>query len=356
MTFPSFSNTYLASKIFVVFLVCSGLSLYSQSADEQLFRVAFYNLENLFHPDDDSLTKDEEFTPTGDRHWSHYRYQNKVNQMAKAILSIGEWEPPAIVGLEEVENRQVVNDLLASPVLQKIPYRVVHYESEDRRGIDVALIYRLDRFRLIYSSKLRLFNSQQPNYRTRDILYIKGIADERDTLHLFVCHWPSRYGGQAISEPKRMAVSSMLKTFIDSLQMAHNGPNIIIGGDFNDEPQNQSLQFLCDTGTSGIRARSLINLMAKLDPSQGSNRHHGIWTYLDQIIVSDNLMNDQSPMINSKKANVHRAGFLLEQDPKYPGDKPFRHFLGLRHHGGFSDHLPVYIDLILADSVTKLEN
>ena len=333
-------------------LVTLAILLFTSGAtkaqpQEAAFRIGFYNLENLFHPSDDSLKADEEFTPQGSRYWSYYRYNKKLNQMAKVILSLGEWEPPAIMGLEEVENRQVLEDLIGTRVLEKISYRVVHYESPDRRGIDVALIYRLDKFRLIYSKPLPLKIAGDPAFKSRDMLYVKGVAGIEDTLHIIVCHWPSRYGGQAASEPKRIAAAETLHRFLDSLQTAHQQPNVIIGGDFNDEPANASLKLLCQAREGD--SANLVNLMAEMDPNKGSHRHHGVWTYLDQIIVSRGLLITEKPRVKNDQAKVLSYDFLLEYDEKYPGYKPYRHFLGLRYHGGFSDHLPVYLDLKLSE-------
>ena len=239
---PNFFKTL--AWISILSLLSGNTPLFAQLQKSPVgngYRVGFYNLENLFHPSDDSLTADEEFTPEGARHWSEYKYRVKINQMAKAILSLGEWESPAIIGLEEVECRQVVQDLIESRVLSKYPYRLVHYESPDRRGIDVALIYRRDLFELIYSMPVRLSKPGEGDLRTRDMLYVKGIASNSDTLHLVVCHWPSRYGGQASSEPRRVLASKILGYLVDSLLSADPQANIIIGGDFNDEPLNQSM-------------------------------------------------------------------------------------------------------------------
>ena len=315
---------------------------------QETFRICYYNLENLFHPSEDSLTNDEEFTPEGGRHWSYYHYLRKINRMAKVMLSAGEWQAPAIIGMEEVECRQVVQDLLNSRVLNKFPYRLVHYESPDRRGIDVALIYRRDRFELIYSKPIAVKIPGQPGYRTRDMLYVKGLAGDEDTLHIFVCHWPSRYGGQAISEPKRLAASDILRGVVDSILAKNRNANIIIGGDFNDEASNKSLQRLTQPGLDKDSLSPLTNLMSKMEPGTGSHRHHGIWTYLDHIIVSKGLMNEDPPQISEFKAFVFKESFLLEEDEKYLGQKPYRHFLGYKYHGGFSDHLPVYVDVLLS--------
>ncbi len=329
-----------------ILLLVALHNLRAQSPEEN-FRVAFYNLENLFHPDDDSLTNDEEFTPEGMRYWSPYRYHEKSNRMAKAILSIGEWSPPAIVGVAEIENRQVLEDLVNGEVLRKFNYEILHYESPDRRGIDVAMLYRSDLFQPLFSKNYPLKIPGDPGFASRDILYVKGYADDLDTLHMMVVHWPSRYGGQAQSEPKRIQAAITVKGISDSI-MAHNPKAaVVIAGDFNDEWHNESLfhslgaqpELKADTSSH------LINLMASLSPNSGSHRYRGVWSYLDQVVVSSALLDGEGMEIRDGKAKVVRHDFLLETDEKFPGQKPFRSFIGMRYNGGFSDHLPVFIDL-----------
>lgn len=350
MKLQSICKVSRALSTLVFFLGASqGEAQFQDSPTSEAFRICFYNLENLFHPSDDSLTNDEEFTTEGARHWTYFHYQRKINRMAKVILSAGEWDPPAIIGMEEVECREVVNDLIKSRVLNKFPYRPVHYESPDRRGIDVALIYRRDRFELLYSRPIPVKINGQPQYRTRDMLYVKGVAGGSDTLHLFVCHWPSRYGGQAVSEPKRIAASTALRRVVDSILENRLDAHIIIGGDFNDEAYNESLkQLVKHSSKQDTSGSTLTNLMEYMAPGTGSHRHHGVWTFLDHIVVSESLLNSVNPRINQHRAFVFRESFLLEEDEKYLGQKPYRHFLGYSYNGGFSDHLPVYVDLILS--------
>ncbi len=327
-----------------------GITLAAQERNGT--RVAFYNLENLFHPDDDSLKRDEEFTPDGTRYWSYYRYREKLNRMAKALLAIGDWEPPEIVGLAEVENRQVLEDLVASPVLRKFNYRVIHYESPDRRGIDVGAIYRADLFTVIQSRNIPVQMPDDPGFATRDLLYLKGLLRSGDTLHLIYCHWPSRYGGQQQSEPKRIQAALTVKKLTDSLFSKNPNQYIVVAGDFNDEWNNESLLKHLEArpfeGTPP--SDGLYNLMATMNPNQGSHRYRGQWAYLDQVIVSGALLNGSHLHIEDSKAHLTEKGFLLETDEKYPGQKPFRTFIGMRYHGGFSDHLPVYVDLITLDN------
>ncbi len=338
------------------FLFKAGLSfllfiyacpILSQSVSNQSIRVAFYNVENLFDPANDSTKNDDEFTPEGMRNWNEYRYREKSNRMAKAILSIGEWEAPEVVGLAEVENRKVVEDLIQTEVLRKFNYELVHFESPDRRGIDVAMIYRKDKLELIYSRPIPLLMPEDPRFATRDILYSKLKTKQNDTIHIMYCHWPSRYGGQAQSEPKRILAAQTVRATVDSIFQLNHGANIIIAGDFNDEWNNISLKdYLVKTNDT---SPNLVNLMAALPENYGSHRYRGAWSYLDQIIVSNSLLDNQNLDVYNLKAEISNHEFLLEKDEKYPGQKPFRSFIGITYHGGFSDHLPVYIDLIRYD-------
>ena len=341
MPFP-FKNPCCARKISLCLLCFSVLQSPAQST-----RVAFYNLENLFYPKNDSLKNDDEFTPDGMRNWSFYRYHQKKQRMATAIISIGNWTAPAIVGLAEVENRKVVEDLIGTATLRKFDYGIVHYESPDRRGIDVAAIYRKDKIDVLHSRPIRVKLPGDPGYRTRDILYIKCRA-QQDTLHLLYCHWPSRYGGQKASEPKRIAAALTVKQTTDSIIDSKSKAPVIIAGDLNDEWNNVSVLEHLNAKPPGDSAMAvgLINLVAGKSANSGSHRYHGHWSYLDQIIVSGSLLNGDKPRISKSGAQTCRREFLLEKDEKYPGQKPFRSFIGMRYHGGFSDHLPVYVDIL----------
>lgn len=337
---------HLVSTLLLVFVSsCPGL----WAQDENYTRVAFYNLENIWHPSNDSLKRDDEFTPDGMRNWSFYRYHDKLNKMAKAIRSIGGWNPPDIIGFAEVENRQVLEDLRNTAVLRPLQYHIVHYESPDRRGIDVCAFYRKENMEMLHHHAQRVRLPGNPNYATRDILYLKALS-QGDTLHLIYCHWPSRYGGQKISEPKRIAAARTVRRITDSIKRREPAAALIIMGDLNDEWNNISIMDTLAAKPTVAEAEQngsqLLNLMATLDESIGTHRYRGRWGYLDQIIVSTAMLGEAKPHLSKLGAVVVRHPFLLEQDEKYPGQKPFRSFIGMRYNGGFSDHLPVYIDVL----------
>ncbi len=318
------------------------------SAQQEYARLAFYNLENLFDFEDDTLINDEEYLPTSMRNWSYYRYTEKSNRMAKAILSIGGWQAPDIIGVCEVENKRVLQDLVATDVLKKLNYKIIHFESPDRRGIDVGLLYRPETVDTLYAKAYPVRNLDDVDFKTRDVLYVKmRILD--DTLHYFVNHWPSRYGGQMQSEPKRMLAASVVRGVVDSIQQNNKFAKVVIMGDLNDSPDNISVSEILRGVKQPKNATDLKNLMQDLPSEEGSHRYQGEWGYLDQIIVSVPLLKATNGVVLNGGAQVHKAEFLMEPDEKFPGTKPFRTFVGMRYIGGFSDHLPVYIDIIKVD-------
>jgi predicted extracellular nuclease len=339
--------TYLPTLLLLLVLfVCLPLSGDAQTP----YRVAFYNLENLFDYEDDTTLNDEEYLPESMRNWTAYRYREKLHRMAKAVLSIGEWEAPAVVGVCEVENKRVLQDLVATEVLRKLNYGVVHFESPDRRGIDVGLLYRKDVVDTLYARAIEVSMPENPSFTTRDILHVKASLGE-DTLHFFVNHWPSRYGGQQQSEPRRLAAAAVLRQVVDSLLLLKPSSKIIVMGDLNDTPANKSVEEVLGAGKkANPSGKTLQNLMLNLPANAGSHRYRGEWSYLDQLIVSAALCKGAAGLtVSEAGAQVHRPDFLLETDERFPGETPFRTFIGMKYHGGFSDHLPVYLDLVTAN-------
>lgn len=337
---------------FVLISIFLFLSLFRSIAqDEEKERIAFYNVENLFDTQNDSIKIDDEFTPEGARNWNNYRFYDKLNNIYKVIISIGEWEPPAIVGLCEIENRFVLNQLVYETPLSRFDYKIIHFESPDRRGIDVALIYRFEKFEPIHSEPLYINFPDNLESKTRDILYVKGVLFGSDTVHFFVNHWPSRWGGYLETKPKREYVASVLRSKVDSILSVDINPNIIIMGDFNDEPWDESIKEVLNAklDTVGNERNELINLMSKYekDWQMGTSKYKEDWSVIDQFIISANLLTDQNMVqISDKGVIIHNPDFLLEQDKTHGGDKPFRMFVGYRYNGGFSDHLPIYLNII----------
>lgn len=299
--------------------------------------VLFYNVENLFDTLNDSLTNDEEFLPDSERHWNQFRYREKLNNIARSILISTEWETPGLIGLCEVENASVLNDLICNSPLKSLQYKSIHRESYDRRGIDVALLYQKDQFKI-----LKTIFFPHPEISSRDILYAKGVIGRNDTLHVFVNHWPSRYGGAMRSEPLRQASAYQLRQKVDSICGLIPGAMILIMGDFNDYPRDESLYECLKAKESG----HLRNMALLADNFIGSYKMNGRWGYLDQFIVSENLTNEVGGWyVNPMRQVVLHPSILLEEDAKYHGLKPKRSWIGYHYQNGFSDHLPVLLHL-----------
>lgn len=346
-----------ANVVFALFVwfVLTNLLASAQTADAgdgSRYRIMFYNVENLFDPLDDPMHRDEEFTPGGERHWTNKRMYDKINKIYKVIMAVGEYDPPAIIGLCEIENLRVLQKLIYETPLKNYGYRIVHHESPDRRGIDVALLYRADLFRPFADSAIALTFADDTSYRTRDILYVKGLAMGREMLHIFVNHWPSRYGGYMNTVRRRNDAAALLRRQVDSLTAALASPAIIIMGDFNDDPTDESMTKVLQAKKPEQPADpgALYNLMLVPDAEwpYGSLKYRESWNHFDQLVVSGALLADTLMVhVKQKRAHVFHAGFLLETDATFLGYKPYRTYLGYKYQGGFSDHLPVYLDLLI---------
>ena len=331
-------------------LVLFCLSPLILSAQELLpvkeLNILFYNTENFFDVLDDPLTLDDEFLPEGSRFWSVKRFEKKRNDIAKVIIASCGYNAPAIVGLAEVENRYVLEALAGEGPLASCHYSIIHKESPDERGIDVALLYRRNIVRPFRYTYLPLKDEHGQIMSTREILYAGFITASGDTLHIFFNHWPSRYSGQAETEPQRMIAALTLRQYSDRILKTGMSPSIVIMGDFNDQPQNKSL-------TAGLAAKNendpgkageIINLSAHWRP-EGTLKFRQSWQIFDQIIVSDFLLDGGHHHIKVDRAMIFSNDFLLEPDPKFKGKRPFRTYQGYRYHNGISDHLPVRLKL-----------
>ncbi|RXQ97629.1 endonuclease [Ancylomarina salipaludis] len=314
------------------------------------YRILFYNVENLFDTKDDSLKNDAEFLPQGQKYWTWNKYQDKCTKIAKVIIAAGGWQVPDIVGLCEIENKNVLKGIIYSTPLNKARYQIIHKESPDHRGIDVALLFQPASFFPIDTAFLRLIYDGASHSSTRDILYVKGTTHTDDTLHLFVNHWPSRWGGQLESEHKRIAAAKLLRNKVDSIFNINSKAKIIIMGDFNDYPNNKSITTTLRANKPKLQFKNneLYNLASFLEDNSSiaSHKYQDVWGMLDQFIISGALMNGNG-ILNAQPSDMHLFAppFLLEDDKTYKGIQPFRTYIGYKYHGGFSDHLPVYLDL-----------
>lgn len=317
---------------------------------ERALAVMFWNLENFFDVRHDSLKQDTDFLPDALRGWNRSRYEKKVEQVARVIVAAHGWEPPVLIGVCEVENSYVMNSLVDYGPLRELGYRYVMTDSPDIRGIDVGLIYRRDRFRLISSQAVRVHLDNKP---TRDILHVTGRLVNRDTLDVVVAHFPSRLGGVRFSEHYRLSVARRIRSLTDSICTVRRVPRIVLMGDFNDHPNNRSVcEVLHALSPSGkVEGTELYHLLAdKTGDKNATYKYQGQWELLDHLIVSGNLLNpDGSVYTSSDRAKVLRLPFLLVKDEKFGGDKPYRTYNGVRYQGGFSDHLPVLVELIERD-------
>ena len=231
--------------------------------------------------------------------------------------------------------------------LRKFDYKVIHFDSPDQRGIDVSMLFRKGLFTKDTAFAIPIKFPGNLESKTRDILYVKGSFDQKDTIHLFVNHWPSRYGGYLETKPLREYVASVLKSATDSLFSINPYSKIVIMGDFNDGPYEDSFanHLQSKNDTSDFGSSDLINLMAFVEG--GTLKYQGGWDVFDQIIVSGAMLYEKGYQVQNKKANIYAPDFLMQEDEKYLGKKPFRTYNGFKYLGGFSDHLPVYVDIKL---------
>ena len=317
---------------------------YSQDPAERPVRLMFYNVENLFDITDDSLREDDDFLPGGVMKWSSSRYNRKISSVYKTIVAAGSWSPPDIVSFCEVESRQVLEDLAYGTYLAKFDYWIIHEDSPDQRGIDVCLLYRADRLALIDYRYWIPSGIKKEDFSTRSVLCAR-FSFRGDTFHVILNHWPSRRGGVLAGENLRGKISAMVREKTDSI-IRNNpaGGKVIIAGDFNCTPDDKEIRFLVEHGQKGL---SLTNLSGHLaDEGQGTYRYRGTWEMIDQVIVSGALLSSGKGLFTrSGMLTVFRPEFLMKKDQKYPGLSPYPTYLGYRYQGGFSDHLPVLLDL-----------
>ncbi len=285
------------------------------------------NCENLFDTRHDVGKEDSEFLPEGSRHWTSTKYWGKVNRIGQEILSCSD-ELPDLVALIEVENDSVLKDLTCRSLLRNAGYHYLMTESPDLRGVDVALLYQPDSFRPLCYDYIEV--PPLPNMRpTRDILYVKGCCPEDDTLHVFVVHSPSRYGGERASRPNRMQVAKQLQKAITAIG---SDSKIIVTGDFNDYCDSPALNELYSYGLHNISCNAKGKHGAK-----GTYRYRGEWHSLDHVLVSSKIFEKVDSVY------INDAPFLMEDEPTYGGKRPFRTFQGYRYQPGYSDHLPLVV-------------
>ena len=299
----------------------------SMIAQERI-RIISYNVENLFDTKHDTLKSDQDFLPDGKYHWTYERYKTKLINLSRVISNIGQEQTPVVVGLCEVENRKCLQDMLIYGGLRKYGYQFIHEESPDQRGIDCALFYNGKQFRLIDGEvvDVPMPEGERP---TRDIIYAQGtVGQNNDTLHILMCHFPSQLGGTQATAHKREAARRVLQQVIDRILKNSPDADILVMGDMNASP----VDYL--TG--------MHNLMLPMEQEgKGTHKWEGKWSCLDQFFVSDHLL----PKV---QAHIYDADWIQETDEKYTGKEPKRTYKGgFNYQDGYSDHLPIYIDITL---------
>ena len=309
--------------------------LVHMSAVGQLLTMVELNCENLFDYRDDEGKQDEDYLPEATRSWTKKRYWRKQNHIAQTLLSCADKGIPDLIALCEVENDSTLNDLCHRSLLRNAGYEYLMTNSPDVRGIDVALLYSPFTFAPIHHRSIRVepIEGMRP---TRDILYVCGQIISGDTLHVFVVHMPSRFGGERYSRPFRQAAADRLCQSIDSIQAVTSEPKILIAGDFNDGADSEVLQQIYEHGI-----RNLTKEASAPDDVHGTYRYQGEWERIDHILGTPNIYN------KVESAMIHAPHFLLEEEKHYGGKKPFRTYNGMRYQPGYSDHLPLVVRIAL---------
>ena len=340
--------------LFVLALTC--FLTFSLQAQEKQYKVAcvgFYNVENLFDTVDDPNKRDEEFLPAGDRRWTNEVYQDKLKNLARVVSELGTELTPdgvAILGVSEIENRKVLEDLVQQPAIAKRNYQIVHYDSPDERGIDVGLIYQPKYFTVTGSRAIPLVIYDEADGErnfTRDILHVSGLLDG-EPLHVLVNHWPSRRGGEKRSQPGRNAGAMVCKTVKDSLQSLDPNAKVIIMGDLNDDPTSPSVKqvLAAKSKVKDTKPGDVFNPMYSFyKKGIGSNAWRDAWSLFDQVIVSYGLVNKKAAGYRFHKAVVYNKPYLIQRTGQYKG-YPFRTFDFDNYIGGYSDHFPAYVFLV----------
>lgn len=347
-------------KYFITILILISTAACAQSTDEKVLFVSFWNLENLFDTTDDPQKNDEEFIPEGAKQWTSDRLERKFYNLARVIRSMNNGNGPDILGVCEVENNNLLDSLVGKHLFDK-NYLTESPEAPDERGIQTGIIYNSEKLKLlqVYADTVYL----DRNIQTRLILGVKFLLKStNDTLYVFVNHWPSRRGGESDSEPRRIKAAETLRNRIEKIFSQNNKANIVVMGDFNDEPLNNSIlnylkakPILCDSIeminqiTHKEDNSDLFNLAYKsFSEGEGSYKHQNDWNMLDQIIVSKELIIGSRVRYMCNSFQVYKPEFMITKSGKYQGT-PFPTYGGNRYLGGYSDHFPVTAKFIIEE-------
>lgn len=329
-------------------IIFSMQPLFSQK-NVKSFLVVSYNVENLFDTINSPDFDDDEFTPSGVKKWTWERYEKKVDDLARVLLSIPGGELPAVIGLAEIENRNVLEELLDVRKLRKGEYEIVHEDGEDPRGIECALLYRPELFTYIAHEYMPIEDPSDPEYLYRGILHVEGKAPDGSKLHIFMNHWKSRSGGEKETERKRIYSAITLRKKMDMLLARESDVKVIIMGDFNDEPTNRSITHSLSAANKrrNINMGDHYNLYHDLHniSGKGTYNYRGNWNMLDQVIVSYNLLNQKSGLSTGfESGKILKEEWMLYKSEKYGEMLPSSTYGGPQYFGGPADHLPVYVE------------
>jgi hypothetical protein len=350
----------LLSSVFIIAITSCNQSNQPTTAKTQPqnegFTVAFYNVENLFDTIHEEGKVDEEFTPTSKKKWNTKKYFHKLHQLASVIDSIGGQGYPDIVGMEEVENKAVLEDLVKQESIKQANYQIIHYESPDFRGIDNALLYNPKTFHPIYQKPIPITMPDSIGsigghpITSRDILYVKGIVKGQDTLHILVNHWTSMYYGEKETISHRKYCARVAKHQIDSILSTNPHANILLGGDLNEDVFGPAVMGVMepDSNYTHPKPNHIYNLAYYLFTvkNQGTYNYRGVWGTLDHLMVSGSLLNPKNHLFTSPdNAHVFHSMMVMNKynNRNGKGIRPNRTYGGNHYYGGFSDHLPVYL-------------
>jgi hypothetical protein len=339
-----------ACFILLVAVLTNTENTFAQNKQYTVAGIGFYNLENIFDTIDSPDTHDTEFTPQGSKFWNSEKYYKKLDNMADVISQIGdELIPggPYILGVCEVENRSVLEDLVKREALKKSGYEVVHYDSPDERGVDVGLLYRKEFFTVLSSKTYDLKFDFDSIDTTRDHLLVSGLLGT-DTVHIIVNHWPSRSGGELASLPKRNAAGYRTRYIVDSLLNLNKNAKIIVMGDLNDNPDNESVLKCLNTGgkKEKLKKEQLYNPYFEVfKKGVGTTAYRDAWSLFDQIIISQGLISENKSTYMYWKSGIFRKNMVISDEGQYKG-YPKRTFSFDLFQNGYSDHFPVYIFLV----------
>lgn len=338
--------------LFVSFFAAIACTVFAQKADYKPVVISFYNLENLFDTIDNPVVNDDEFTPNGPRNYNADIYLNKLEKLATVISQIGteiNTDGAAVLGVAEVENDTVLHDLVKHKLIEKRNYKIVHYDSKDARGIDVGLLYNPKYFTVIASDKLYvpLPGGAKDAYYTRDVLWVKGKLDG-EVVHIYVNHWPSRSGGEKRSEPGRIAAAQVCKNHIDSMAKIEPNAKIVVMGDLNDDPTNESITKVLGAKPKAeeVRRGGLYNPWTDLyKKGNGTLAYQDAWGLFDQIIISYPWLSKDQDGLFFYQQHIFFREYLVENKGRYKG-YPMRTWDGNTYRGGYSDHFPTYLVML----------